>query len=179
MSPVSNCRGLKVVSSPWKSQKAGETSPTPLLAHHARYRDLKCGGKPLWGSFSSFTYTNCNGGLYCLLLQGEENPKRGSKKPRGRACKLCKAKLPTGYSKQSCKDCISQVLGEETPPLVSSLRDIIKEEINSSLKNLQPDTSGPSQRRVSVKNISGSEDEGPGQLETVDLNSPPSSDKES
>lgn len=111
-------------------------------------------------------------------LQGEENPKRGSKKPKVRVCKLCKVRLPSVYPKQSCKDCISQVLGEETPTIISSLRDLIKEEISSSLKSLQPGTSA-SQGKRSTQNISSSEDEGPRVLDSVDLGSQVSSDEDS
>lgn len=133
---------------------------------------------PCGGLFYPPYLPDCNSGSYYLLLQGEENPKRGSKKPKGRECKLCKAKLPPGYSKLSCKVCIAQVLEEETPSLVSSLRDVIKEEISNSLKNLQPEPSSSGQKKPSVQNSSGSEDEGPSQLEAIDLDSLPSSDEE-
>lgn len=77
--------------------------------------------------------------------------------------------------KQSCKECIAQVLGEETPALLLSLREMIKEEVGNSLKSLQPSSDTPGKTSVGTVQVSSSDDEGPAQAESVDLDSSSSS----
>lgn len=80
------------------------------------------------------------------------------KKARAKECKLCKRKLPSDYSKLTCKICINQVLAEETPDLLSSMKEMIQEEIQSSLKSLQPSTNVPSTSSVIVRDFTSDEE---------------------
>lgn len=69
------------------------------------------------------------------------------------------------------------MLGEETPELFSSFRDMIKEEISNSLKNLQPAVSGSDPKRMGAQQESCSENEEP--VASKEPNSSSSSDDES
>lgn len=69
------------------------------------------------------------------------------------------------------------MLGEETPELFSSFRDMIKEEISNSLKNLQPAVSGSDPKGMGAQQESCSENEEP--VASIEPNSSSSSDDES
>lgn len=109
---------------------------------------------PLWGSLFFFVLI-CAG----FVLQGDDIPKR-PKKPRLRECKLCKRKLPPDYKRLSCKTCVSQVMAEETPSLLTSMRDLIKEEIQNSLKNLRYPSDLPSTSSAVAHDTSSDEETG-------------------
>lgn len=110
------------------------------------------------------------------MFQGEDIPKR-IKKARPRECKLCKRKLPSDYDKLSCKSCREQVLAEESPSILSSMKEMIREEIKNSLRTLQADL--PSTSSTAIRDSSSEEEAGPPGMESDDSVSDSSSSDDS
>ncbi|XP_069820995.1 lamina-associated polypeptide 2-like [Dendropsophus ebraccatus] len=62
-------------------------------------------------------------------------------RPAKKECRICKGRLPTDYDRPTCESCIDKMVAAETPnisSILSSMKDLIKEEIQKSLVQVSP-----------------------------------------
>ncbi|XP_044151526.1 uncharacterized protein LOC122939522 [Bufo gargarizans] len=76
----------------------------------------------------------------------KEHPKKASHK-RAKECGICKRKLDPSYSKTCCQPCLDKLVAEESPSLLQSIQNLVKNEVRSSVEELKKSLPSSSRHR--------------------------------
>ncbi|XP_069586967.1 uncharacterized protein [Ranitomeya imitator] len=106
-------------------------------------------------------------------------PRKASSKTKNKECALCNVPLAVQWQKSLCIDCIQKTIQEETPDFASSLRAIIRAEVQDSVKAALKKKGSKHPEPVSASEVSPSDEEGQEEPLSPCSSSPKSSDSSS
>ncbi|CAJ0939870.1 unnamed protein product [Ranitomeya imitator] len=106
-------------------------------------------------------------------------PRKAISKTKNKECALCKVPLAVQWQKSLCIDCIQKTIQEETPDFASSLRAIIRAEVQDFVKAALKKKGSKHPEPVSVSEVSPSDEEGQVEPLSPCSSSPKSSDSSS
>ncbi|XP_066430228.1 lamina-associated polypeptide 2, isoforms alpha/zeta-like [Eleutherodactylus coqui] len=91
------------------------------------------------------------------LLTDRDTQKPREARRRSKKCPVCLTKLVDSCTKTLCATCSAKIMQEEKTSLMAEIRSVVREEVQSSLSDLQPGPSGVTRRSVPAVSESDSD----------------------
>ncbi|XP_066443478.1 uncharacterized protein [Eleutherodactylus coqui] len=91
------------------------------------------------------------------LLTDRDTQKPREARRRSKKCPVCLTKLDDSCTKTLCATCSAKIMQEEKTSLMAEIRSVVREEVQSSLSDLQPGPSGVTRRSVPAVSESDSD----------------------